>query len=419
MPSRPIQIDSITVNRDSRQRRELTNIDDLAESMQRLGQIQPIVLDRDGTLVAGERRLAAAQQLGWTAIEAMYRDEVDPVLMRAIELEENVKREALPWNDECLAIKEYHELRRAEDPAWRQDDTSKALGLSERDVSRKIGIATEILAGNQRVIAAPRLSTAAGIIERASARKDEAALGELRKIEAAPKPAEAPPSILNLDFINWAPTYDGPKFNFLHCDFPYGIGAGAFPLGGGAAHGGYEDSEETYWTLCECLANNLTRLTTESAHIVFWFSLHYYQPTLDFFRNNTDIVLDPFPLVWVKSDNVGIVPDPQRGPRRIYETAFFGSRGDRKIVSSIANAYAAPTVRDRHMSEKPEPVLRHFFRMFVDESTILLDPTCGSGSALRAAEGLGAAHVLGLEINSEFAERANIALKSSRAMRRN
>jgi DNA modification methylase len=70
------------------------------------------------------------------------------------------------------------------------------------------------------------------------------------------------------------------------------------------------------------------------------------------------------------------------------------------------------------MSVKPEPMLRHFFEMFVDESTIFLDPTCGSGSSLRAAEGLGASHVLGLERNSEFHESASRALRSARLMRR-
>lgn len=60
------------------------------------------------------------------------------------------------------------------------------------------------------------------------------------------------------------------------------------------------------------------------------------------------------------------------------------------------------------MSIKSEPMLRQFFGMFVDDSTSFLDPTCGSGSSLRAAAGMGARLVRGLEVNSTFAERANI-----------
>jgi predicted RNA methylase len=69
------------------------------------------------------------------------------------------------------------------------------------------------------------------------------------------------------------------------------------------------------------------------------------------------------------------------------------------------------------MSEKPEPMLRHFFGMLVDENTVMLDPTCGSGSALRAAESVGAKYVLGIEANSEFAALARTALKQARALR--
>jgi DNA modification methylase len=120
----------------------------------------------------------------------------------------------------------------------------------------------------------------------------------------------------------------------------------------------------------------------------------------------------------MKSDGAGILSDPARGPRRIYETCLFGSRGDRKITSAVANAYAASTDRSiDHLSPKPEPVLRHFFRMFIDKSSVVLDPTCGSGTALRAAEALEAAHVLGIEINKDFVERATIALEKARQKR--
>jgi hypothetical protein len=71
------------------------------------------------------------------------------------------------------------------------------------------------------------------------------------------------------------------------------------------------------------------------------------------------------------------------------------------------------------MSTKPEWVLQNFFRMFVDSSTLMLDPTCGSGSSLRAAEaeGLGAKYVLGLEIDKDFCEQANRAVRNARAVR--
>ena len=64
-----ISLSSILVNRAERQRRELPNIDILADSIKRLGLIHPIVIDRDNNLVAGERRLEACRTLGWTHIK--------------------------------------------------------------------------------------------------------------------------------------------------------------------------------------------------------------------------------------------------------------------------------------------------------------------------------------------------------------
>ena len=48
----------------------------------------------------------------------------------------------------------------------------------------------------------------------------------------------------------------------------------------------------------------------------------------------------------------------------------------------------------------------------------MLDPTCGSGTALRAAEYHDAAQILGIEINEDYAKRASTALEHARRMKR-
>jgi hypothetical protein len=338
-------------------------------------------------------------------------------MARAIELEENVKREALPWQDEAKAVLEYHELRASEDETWTQGSTAEALGLNPSAVTEKIKVAREVLAGNRMVLDAPRFSTARGIVSRAESRKDDEALAALTKRPEVSGAGTEPESILEADFNQWAIDYRGPRFNFLHCDFPYGIDANKFNQGSATLHGGYSDTEEDYWRLLSTLARNIDTICTESCHIMFWFSMHYYHDTLRFFEQHTDFRIDPFPLIWVKSDNVGILPDPERGPRRIYETCLFGSRGDRRVVRSTSNAVFSPSQRDEHMSIKPKEMLMKFFQMFVDANTIMLDPTCGSGGALQAAEEMGASHVIGLERNEEFVARATASLRKSRDAR--
>lgn len=414
-----IAIGTINSNREERQRRDLPDISVLADSLNRLGLIHPIVIDRENNLVAGERRLEAARSLGWTHLNCQFTDELDRSVLHAIELEENVKRKDLSWQDECAAIATYHNFRKSEDPAWAQEDTATALGITKQSVSQKLAVATELAAGNTKISTAPKFSTARGIVSRTESRKDEKALAELKAfVKPGAVEAPDPDNIINENFEQWADIYAGPKFNFIHCDFPYGIGADKFVQGAAKLHGGYEDSEDTYWRLCMVLCNALNNIASKSCHFMFWYSMHYHQRTIDFFHDNSDIKFDPFPLVWTKSDNIGIIPDPERGPRRIYETCLFGSRGDRKIVRPVSNSYAAPSVRDEHMSIKPEPMLSHFFHMFVDDSTIFLDPTCGSGSSVRAADAAGARHVLGLELNPEFADRAQAKFKSAHNLRK-
>lgn len=412
-----VPISSITVDRQGRQRVTLDDIDIMADSIRRLGLIHPIVITREGQLVAGERRLAACTSLGWTHIPVQYVDELDRATLHSIELEENVKRKDLDWKDRSHAILKYVEMRRENTPDISEEEMASALGMSQQHLSKYIGIAKELREGNELVAAAPKMSTAAGIISRSLERKAEQEYHKLAGINVEEEEPTEPGSILNTDFLTWASTYTGPKFNFIHCDFPYGIGANKFNQGAAPTHGGYTDDEETYWSLCHCLIHNLDRLCTDSCHFMFWFSMHYYHDTLELFADMADIHFDPFPLIWVKSDNVGILPDPQRGPRRIYETALFGSRGDRKVVRPTSNALYLPSDRSQHMSIKPQTVLQGFFKMFVDSSTVMLDPTCGSGSSIRAAETLGASHALGLEINKDFAEGAIIALKSDRLTR--
>ena len=422
-----VPIDSITVDRSNRQRRDLSEIDVLADSIRRLGLIHPIVITRECLLVAGERRLSACKHLGWTSIPCQFADEsAEPEQLRAIELEENIKRIDITWQDQARAVGEYHALQVSQNPDWVQEDTSAAIGLTQARVSQLLAVATEMAKGNKQVLDAPKLSVAEGLVRRAKERRDNQILAQIKESigvrDTETETSEPPESILTADFKTWVQGHIAPRFNFLHCDFPYGIDAGSFNQGGAASHGGYEDSVETWETLMEALKVATNKICTPSAHLMFWFAMRkgdkrLYEPTAKRLEAmGWDI--NPMPLIWMKSDGAGIIPDPERGPRQIYETCLLGSRGDRKIVRAVANAYASPTVRERHMSEKPEPMLRHFFGMLVDENTVMLDPTCGSGSSLRAAEALGAKFTLGLEINSEFADRAREALARARTLKK-
>lgn len=393
--------------REDRQREEMGDIKDLADSILRRGLIHPIVITRDGALVAGGRRLAAFQLLGRKTIPAQYTDETAPEELEALELEENIKRKSLVWQEEVKAVSRFHQLMSAKGK-WSETRTASALGMTQPEVNQKLQVFNQI--HKPEIANADRYSIARGIVQRAEHRQAASILADIASPE--PERKEKADVIQVADFLEWAP-HATTRFNLIHCDFPYGVGTNERQQGTSVEiYGGYSDTPETYRALCDTFSRHCLRFSAESCHLVFWFSMRFYHETFNFLQNETPFEIDPFPLIWHKSDNMGLLPDSERGPRRTYETAFFGRRGDRKVVRAVGNSFSGPTVRTDHMSEKPQAMLEHFFRMLVDEHSSILDPTCGSGSALRAALACGAKNVLGLEKNEEFARRARLRMEA-------
>jgi hypothetical protein len=84
-----------------RHRSDLGDLAGLADSLREVGQLQPIIVTSDLRLVAGGRRLAAAQSLGWTEIEAkVARNLTDAVMLLRAELDENTCRKPFTPTEE-------------------------------------------------------------------------------------------------------------------------------------------------------------------------------------------------------------------------------------------------------------------------------------------------------------------------------
>jgi ParB/RepB/Spo0J family partition protein len=247
------------------------------------------------------------------------------------------------------------------------------------------------------------------------------------KVEAPPPPpAYVPPAdpIICTNFVEWIKTYNGPKFSLIHCDFPYGNyrgGDSQGSLSGTETEEFYDNTEDVYWNLVDALTGGLDRIMSYSAHMIFWMNMNFYTETVGRLRK-TGLMVHDHPLVWHKTGGpggLGVVPGTAvTYPRRTYDTALLAVRGGRPLAKPGMNSYAAPTAGNKiHPSQKPEPMLRFFLSMVVDETTTMFDPTCGSGAALRAAEDLGAKSVLGIEMDENYAKAALTKTLQARVMR--
>lgn len=86
------------------------DVEDLLPSVRELGILQPLLVraERGGAyvLVAGKRRLTAAQQIGLDEVPVVVRDDLDPRKARIAELTENLARRDMSAHQEAKGILE-------------------------------------------------------------------------------------------------------------------------------------------------------------------------------------------------------------------------------------------------------------------------------------------------------------------------
>ena len=77
------------------------DIDLIADSLSKLGQYKPIVVNKDGTILAGNHTVMAAQRLGWETID-VHRVDVDDDTAKRIVLVDNKANDQSTYDVEEL-----------------------------------------------------------------------------------------------------------------------------------------------------------------------------------------------------------------------------------------------------------------------------------------------------------------------------
>jgi ParB-like chromosome segregation protein Spo0J len=110
-----LSIDSIKIGK--RFRCDLGDVSSLVKSIEKVGLLQPVVVSEDYELIAGQRRLEACKQLGWTEIP-IHLVNINEIVKG--EFHENVVRKNFTYS-EMVAIKRYIE------PAEREEAKARML----------------------------------------------------------------------------------------------------------------------------------------------------------------------------------------------------------------------------------------------------------------------------------------------------
>lgn len=110
-------------------------ITELSQSIKELGVLQPILVQQVGDayeLIAGERRLRAAQRAGLTEIPAMVV-ETDPLRQQIIALVENIQRKNLSAIEEAVCLEDI--ISRT---GWSQTELARRTGRSQASIANKL-----------------------------------------------------------------------------------------------------------------------------------------------------------------------------------------------------------------------------------------------------------------------------------------
>lgn len=94
-----------------RVRQDLGNLEDLKDSLKHYGLLNPITINSKYELIAGERRLQAATQLGWTNIQANIVDNLSNIEQLEMEIEENNQRKEFTDAELLEGYKRLEKLR--------------------------------------------------------------------------------------------------------------------------------------------------------------------------------------------------------------------------------------------------------------------------------------------------------------------
>lgn len=133
-----LKITEVEPNRDQpRKQFNQESLEELAQSIQTYGIIQPIVVSKkDGyySIIAGERRWRAAKIAGLETIPAIVRDDNEKT-NKEIALIENIQREDLNPYDKAVGIKSLIDKY-----GMTQEQVSKVLGISRGSISNTVRI---------------------------------------------------------------------------------------------------------------------------------------------------------------------------------------------------------------------------------------------------------------------------------------
>jgi len=402
-----VQLCDIVV--EERIRKDYGNIDELANSIKEVGLIQPVILRHDLRLLVGGRRLEALKRLGIKELihgcQFIWTEELDKEKLQASEIEENLKRKALSWQEEILAKKRLlglmqsmHGVARSgfpsrsdvlgiTSPGFGINKLASLLGESNAQTSKDIELAGLIEA-------IPELGRA----ETKEAARRQAVLGTAVAVaiaQAKLKPQQAasqlPWTLFEEDFDT--EEIDPQSVDLVITDPPYGNEQEG--MGGANSRklltDRFDDSFKNTERLLFRLALHSFKVLKPDRFAVFFFDFVLYTSFVHSLQS-VGFVVDSNPVIWVKNTVINTSPYTRYG--RSYEPILICRKGEPKLmrvlaqrdVVEIPNVITCGTQEQKFFqAQKPVALIEKFILDMTPPESIVVDFCSGSGTTGVAA----------------------------------
>lgn len=137
MPTPLVPLDRIVVG--DRIRKDMGDLDSLAASIRARGLLNPLTVDGDFRLLAGQRRLAAVRMLGFDRVEVRVAVSVHDALAAAqVERDENVERKAFTPEEAVRAGSLIEELERPKAEERKAEGRQRGTAAKGRSLGGKL-----------------------------------------------------------------------------------------------------------------------------------------------------------------------------------------------------------------------------------------------------------------------------------------
>lgn len=339
------------------------------------------------------------------------------------ELDENVKRKDLTWQEKADATRKLHELRKMQADARVEKAFVAGTPAPAAPVHTVADTALEIYGRSdggyqdtvrQQLIVAKHLDNP----EVAAAKSVKEAFKILKRQEQAEKNTElarvvgktfstADHTLLNvncLDFMRGVA--DGPeakKFDVILTDPPYGMGADTFGDAGGKLTGvehHYDDSYESWLSLMRDWAPLSFAVAKAQAHAYVFCDFDNFHKLKQFMLAAGWYVFRT-PLIVHKLGS-GRVPLPDRGPRRQYEIILYAIKGNKPVTHIYPDVIAVEGDKNTsHGAQKPVALYQNLLQRSVQAGDRVFDGFGGTGTLIPAAHSFKCSATV-TELNPEY-----------------